>query len=195
MEPRFRHCEEQSDAAIQPSSNEPKNLTRRANHRHIFIIARIAEPGAGKPAAGFFNGAAVSSLRRAKRRGNPAVVQRTEEFDTSGKSPAYLHHRKNFRARAGKPAAGFFNRTAAAFATHYLLSVARRVCKRAAVRASTARYHPLANASRLPWGKPLRTFPDRALLAGARERAGRGVDLVHSHAVSPDDPPCGLRRT
>jgi hypothetical protein len=125
MEPRFRHCEEQSDEAVQPPSNDPK------------------------------------------------------KFDRSGKSPAYLHHRKNFRARAGKPAAGFFNRTAAAFATHYLLSVARRVCKRAAVRASTARYHPLANASRLPWGKPLRTFPDRALLAGARERAGRGVDLVH----------------
>jgi hypothetical protein len=38
------------------------------------------------------------------------------EFDTSGKSPAYLHHRKNFEARAGKPAAGFLNRTAAAFA-------------------------------------------------------------------------------
>jgi hypothetical protein len=31
-----------------------------------------------------------------------------KKFDTSGKSPAYLHHRKNFRARAGKPAAGFF---------------------------------------------------------------------------------------
>ncbi|CAN0479072.1 unnamed protein product, partial [Phaeothamnion confervicola] len=30
-------------------------------------------------------------------------------FDTSGKSPAYLHHRKNSKARAGKPAAGFFN--------------------------------------------------------------------------------------
>ena len=31
----------------------------------------------------------------------------SKKFDTSGKSPAYLHHRKNFRARAGKPAAGF----------------------------------------------------------------------------------------
>jgi hypothetical protein len=30
-----------------------------------------------------------------------------KKFDTSGKSPAYLHHRKNFRACAGKPAAGF----------------------------------------------------------------------------------------
>jgi hypothetical protein len=29
-------------------------LTRRANHRHIFIIARIKKARAGKPAAGFF---------------------------------------------------------------------------------------------------------------------------------------------
>jgi hypothetical protein len=35
-----------------------------------------------------------------------------KKFDTSGKSRAYLHHSKNFKARAGKPAAGFFNRTA-----------------------------------------------------------------------------------
>jgi hypothetical protein len=28
-------------------------------------------------------------------------------FDTSGKSPAYLHHRRNQKARAGKSAAGF----------------------------------------------------------------------------------------
>jgi hypothetical protein len=31
-----------------------------------------------------------------------------EKFDTSGKSPAYVQHRKKFYARAGKPAAGFF---------------------------------------------------------------------------------------
>jgi hypothetical protein len=34
-----------------------------------------------------------------------------KKFDTSGKSPAHIQHRKNWRARAGKPAAGFFNRT------------------------------------------------------------------------------------
>jgi hypothetical protein len=32
-----------------------------------------------------------------------------KRFDTSGKSPAYLHRRKIFKARAGKPVAGFFN--------------------------------------------------------------------------------------
>jgi hypothetical protein len=29
-------------------------------------------------------------------------------FDTSGKSGAHRHHRENYTARAGKPAAGFF---------------------------------------------------------------------------------------
>jgi DNA-binding transcriptional regulator YbjK len=32
------------------------------------------------------------------------------EFDTSGKSPAYIQHRK-IQARAGKPVAGFLDRT------------------------------------------------------------------------------------
>jgi hypothetical protein len=31
-----------------------------------------------------------------------------KKFDTSGKSLAYHHRRKNFKARAGKLAAGFF---------------------------------------------------------------------------------------
>jgi hypothetical protein len=151
-------------------------------------------PAPGNWPRAFFNRAGVSWLRKARRRSNSAVVERTEKFDTSGKSPAYLHHRKNCRARAGKPAAGFFNRTAAAFATHYLLSVARRVCKRAAVRASTARYYPLANASRLSRAKPFHAFSDRALLAGARERAGRGVGFTPRRTRSRrDDPPCGSR--
>jgi hypothetical protein len=38
-----------------------------------------------------------------------AFQARHNKFDTSGKSPAYLHHRKNSKARAGKSAAGFFN--------------------------------------------------------------------------------------
>jgi hypothetical protein len=36
-----------------------------------------------------------------------ATAASEKSFDTSGKSPAYRHHRKNIRARAGKPAAGF----------------------------------------------------------------------------------------
>jgi hypothetical protein len=35
-------------------------LTRRANHRHIFIIARNLKARAGKPAAGFFNRTAAA---------------------------------------------------------------------------------------------------------------------------------------
>jgi hypothetical protein len=30
-----------------------------------------------------------------------------KRFDTSGKSPAYLHHRKNFKARAGNRSRAF----------------------------------------------------------------------------------------
>jgi hypothetical protein len=37
-----------------------------------------------------------------------------KEFDTSGKSRAYSHRRKNFKACAGKSVAGFLNRTATA---------------------------------------------------------------------------------
>jgi hypothetical protein len=38
---------EQSEEAIRSSSNDPKNLTRRANHRQMFNIARILEPAPG----------------------------------------------------------------------------------------------------------------------------------------------------
>jgi hypothetical protein len=42
---------------------------------------------------------------------NPAGAKDTIYLAPSGKSPAYLHHRKNFlKARAGEPAAGFFIR-------------------------------------------------------------------------------------
>jgi len=37
-------------------SPSKKSLTRRANHRHISIIAEIAKARAGKLAAGFFIG-------------------------------------------------------------------------------------------------------------------------------------------
>jgi hypothetical protein len=64
-----------------------------------------------------------------------------KEFDTSGKSPTYIHQRKIFqKARAGKPAAGVFiwslrNRTAAAGASISSSSASRQASKRAAVRA------------------------------------------------------------
>jgi hypothetical protein len=35
-------------------------------------------------------------------------IKATKEFDTSGKSPVHIQHRRNSRARAGKLAAGFF---------------------------------------------------------------------------------------
>ena len=61
-------------------------------------------------------------------------------FDKSGKSPAYLHHRKNFIARAGKPVAGFFNRTATRKFGRNILpcnALSPGVAKRVAVRASS----------------------------------------------------------
>jgi hypothetical protein len=43
-----------------------------------------------------------------------------KEFDTSGKSPAYLHHRKKFGARAGKSAAGFLRAPGELFKQRYV---------------------------------------------------------------------------
>jgi len=41
--------------AVRNSSRQKKDLTRRANHRQISIIARILKPAPEKPAAGFFH--------------------------------------------------------------------------------------------------------------------------------------------
>lgn len=40
----------------------------------------------------------------------PGLRPVTTGLDASGKSPATVQHRKNYRARAGNPAAGFLNR-------------------------------------------------------------------------------------
>jgi hypothetical protein len=84
------------------------------------------------------------------------------------------------RARAGKPAAGFFNRTAAAFGTHHL------PCERIAARR--------LQASRRPSLWLGMTFPENRCArfrimpknpAGARERAGtRRGHGPRSHAAS-----------
>jgi hypothetical protein len=55
---RRRHrCRDSTKRIAGDENRRPseKNLTRRANHRHIFIIARSSKARAGKPAAGFFN--------------------------------------------------------------------------------------------------------------------------------------------
>jgi hypothetical protein len=76
-----------------------KNLTRRANHRHIFIIARILEPAPGNWPRAFSIEPRFFAIARSKAK-KQSSRRRTiwKKFDTSGKSPAYLHHRKNFRA-------------------------------------------------------------------------------------------------
>jgi hypothetical protein len=66
-----------------------KDLPRRANHLHIFIVARI-EPAARDMAAGFLNRETLA----AKRAKNSSKLF-TKALAMSGKSPAHIHHRKN----------------------------------------------------------------------------------------------------
>jgi hypothetical protein len=62
-------------------------LTRRANHRHIFIIARIQKARAGKSAAGFFN---PSFLNRtaAARHGATSSHAPLPEASQAGRRPS-----------------------------------------------------------------------------------------------------------
>jgi hypothetical protein len=97
-------------------------------------------------------------------------------FDTSGKSPAYLHHRNNTKARAGKPAAGFFN-----------LNFLNRTA--AARHGATSSHAPLPETSQA--GRRPNPFLNSA---GTRERAGTRRGPVHSRTrPRRDDPPCGSR--
>jgi hypothetical protein len=74
---------------FEPASNEIQVLTAG--------LVRIVQ----KSTPSFLAGSRLFSTSLAE-----SGVGTSVEFDTSGKSPAYLHHRKNFRAGAGKPAAG-----------------------------------------------------------------------------------------
>jgi hypothetical protein len=62
---------------------------------------------------GFFNRAVF--FRHCEEQSEEAIRSSSNEqkkFDTPGKSPAYLHHRKKFRARAGN-GRGFFQSSGA----------------------------------------------------------------------------------
>jgi hypothetical protein len=61
---------------VRSAVTSKKNLTRRANHRHIFIIAEIAKARAGRPAAGFFIRTAVSIRRACHRASTPPACRR-----------------------------------------------------------------------------------------------------------------------
>jgi len=95
-------------------AGEIQRIFRRMTTHADLIATSVGNPGSSKASAR--RGSAPAS-----RLASPQLPDRQHlnTFDTSGKSPAYLHHRKNSKARAGKPAAGFFNpsflnRTAAA---------------------------------------------------------------------------------
>jgi hypothetical protein len=111
------------------------------------------------------------------------------EFDTSGKSPAYLHHRKNFRARARRLAAGFFesdgSRIFRACHSSHVSSSSQDASRRAAVR--TIKIGMICSENRFP------LF--RIMLARTRECAGtrRGKDPCPPAASASNDPPCGSR--
>jgi hypothetical protein len=153
----------------------------------MFITARI-EP-APEVGRGLFESGG-SPIRNVQPPDVRRIVRRRVGYlDTSGKSPAYHHHRKNFKARAGKLAAGFLNRTAAAFfgACHssHVGSSSQDASRRAAVR--TFRIGMICSEDRFP------LF--RIMVARTRERAGtrRGKDPRPPAAPASEDPACGSR--
>jgi hypothetical protein len=108
----FAHGGGQTEDAIRLSSNEPKNLTRRANHRHIFIIARILEPAPGNwPRAFSIEPRFVIAKRKAmKQSGRRRTIRKN--LTRRANHRHIFTVARIFGARAGKLAAGFFNRAA-----------------------------------------------------------------------------------
>jgi hypothetical protein len=93
--------------------NQLWHLTRRANQRHIVIIADIVKLAPGKSAAGFFicnrcypqESFKLSNLLHHIFRNLLAV---RKAFDTSGKSGAHQHHRENCQSPGGEIRRGLF---------------------------------------------------------------------------------------
>ena len=113
------------------------------------------------------------------------------DLDTSGKSPAYLHRRKKFRARAGKLVAGFLNRTAAAFfgACHssHVSSSSQDASRRAAVRtfirshARTCRHAAWAKIR----ARPRRPGQRRSAMLIALEGKGFAPEMIAKKTIMP----------
>ena len=110
LEPRLRRCESKAKKGSDRRRSIWKKFDTSGKSPAYLHHRKKFRARAEKLAAGFFNRAGLFAIARAKRRSNPIVAERFEKIDTSGKSPAYLDHRKNFGARAEKLAAGFFNR-------------------------------------------------------------------------------------
>lgn len=104
-----------------------KNLSRRANHLHMFSVARIISPQPEKSAAGFFLDSA-SSLPRFPKMILPCRANHRHRFTIATIKPA-----------SGKPVAGFLNRTAAAFrsAPHPPVSALSQDASQASCRPSS----------------------------------------------------------
>jgi hypothetical protein len=102
------------------------------------LSAKLSSSGDIRDAVALYN--AMRSRRRRRRIGRGSRLDPLlRRFDTSGKSPAYLHHRKNSKARAGRPAAGFslglLESDGSRGRIILLESASRKASRRAAVRA------------------------------------------------------------
>ena len=80
--------------------NFSPHLTRRANHRHIFIIARIQSPRRGNPAAGFFNPDFLNRTAAA-RHGATSSHAPLPETSQAGRRPNPFLNFARTRERAG----------------------------------------------------------------------------------------------
>jgi hypothetical protein len=119
-------------------------LSRRANQVHIGIIAKMMRGRAGRRASSFVPHGDCDSPK--------FVCHILIKFDSSGKSPAYCHHRESIEARAGN-GSGLF---------HFLKSDGGAVCEHATLFAHLALSHARRRSS----------FVIPTILAGTSERAG-----------------------
>ena len=86
------------------------HLTRRANHRHILIIARISKARAGKPAAGVFNPHFLNRTAAA-RHGATSSHASLPEASQAGRRPSLFLNSAGARERAGTRVAEVHGRT------------------------------------------------------------------------------------
>jgi len=152
---------------------QKKLLTRRANQGYVDIIAEIVTPAPGNRQRVFcsvrdhrsekFQFVELISLHFMQIFGLSEIV-----VDTSGKSGAQRHHRRNHQARAETSAAGFFVR----FPRNRMAAAYRDAASPNARRTSVAGVPPFEPSF-------------ATLLAGMRERVGARRGLKSTTARGP----------
>lgn len=101
-EPRRHRFRGLNRTGLYPGHRPPqrRHLTRRANHRHILIIAGISKARAGKPAAGFFN-PSFPNRTAAARHGATSSHASLPEASQAGRRPSLFLNSAGARERAG----------------------------------------------------------------------------------------------